>query len=1218
MSELAHPATPSPGFPEAAAPGDRTATNPIPARRQAFRETVYLVGAVLLALVGQHTLAGGRLDSVALGVPLLAIAAIIAFTIREDELPEAPAVPAPGAAWLSRLKSGPLRDDVVIALVCWLAALAIFGAETGAIRNLAGALYLVAIALGLVVALRLDPREQAPGTTPHERHQRALLGGIVLVAAFFRLWRLDSLPWGLWYDEAAHGLDVIRILGDPSYRPVYLQSIVPEPALHWYFDAAFVALLGPNPLALRLSAMVAGLVAVVAIFLLARRLFGWRVGVVAAALLAVSSWHVDFSRVMFNAIWSDALNLLAAYFLVKALQAGRFRDYALAGLCIGIGLNNYYSTTLFVAAVVLYLLYHCVRPGRPVVRQFVPGLVVLAAFLLLAAGPLLEFAVQHPGVYLERYRQLSVLAEARQAGSVQPIVGNLEKHLAMFNYAGDPNGRHNLSGSPELDQVAGALFIVGLGLALRRARRPAYALVLIWLPVALAGGILSVDFEAPQSLRSLDAVIGATVLAALPVGAVWRRLAWARIGRLSLPGALGGAAPLSVGAVLAFVLFAGSATLGYQKYFVHQATNFRSWSEYDPAQTEIGREIAALNLQTTDVYLGAVFLNEPTIQFFAPNYRQVPFDPAEDLPFRGSHAAVVFLPDTQEADALTIQHLYPRAQIRAFGPPFGGPPILYIITVPADQITQSQGIVASYAPTTGNATPTILKAPDLNLTWSKPPAPLSFPFTATLRGTLTAPRYGTYRFQFQGLSGSEVYLDENPLLKGPGEKTVVLAEGMHVLRIVATVSAPSSARLLWQPPDASALTPIPGEDLFTPAIASRGLLGIYYPNANWQGPPANEVIDRAFDLHFQITPLPRPYSVDWSGKIDIPRAGLYVFGVQARDVASILIDDKPVATNPPNQYAQGALPLAEGLHDVRIRYQDLSGYSYVTVSWQPPGLPREVLPATRLFPPQGAYPDRAGPLQPDTLKLTSGPAPSAAAPAAPAAQPAKPVAAQIGTLPTAPYVVVKTIGGPGNADGQFKSPRGVAIDADGNVYVVDADLQRVSVFGPDGQFLRAWGGPGDGPAQFTEPVDIAVDSTGNVVVLDSTTSWLKVFTPDGKPVRQIGGPALGAYHPRGLAIDASGRVFIANAGGANVIELGADGSPIARLGERGADAGQIAEPVGVAVASDGTIFVTDTANSRLSQFDPSFTYIQGWAIPKSASVVGPHVAVLPDRSILIT
>src|SRR5207237_6291543 len=101
-------------------------------------------------------------------------------------------------------------------------------------------------------------------------------------------------------------------------------------------------------------------------------------------------------------------------------------------------------------------------------------------------------------------------------GNLSPLWNNIEKHVLMFNIQGDGNGRHNLPGAPELERVTAALAVLGFVIVLARVRQPEFAIVLVWWVVALLGGILTLAFEAPQSLRAADAMVPATIFAALP------------------------------------------------------------------------------------------------------------------------------------------------------------------------------------------------------------------------------------------------------------------------------------------------------------------------------------------------------------------------------------------------------------------------------------------------------------------------------------------------------------------------------------------------------------------------------------------------------------------------------------------------------------------------------------------------------------------------------
>src|SRR5262245_1852649 len=91
-------------------------------------------------------------------------------------------------------------------------------------------------------------------------------------------------------------------------------------------------------------------------------------------------------------------------------------------------------------------------------------------------------------------------------------------------------------------------------------------------------------------------------------------------------------------------------------------------------------------------------------------------------------------------------------------------------------------------------------------------------------------------------------------------------------------------------------------------------------------------------------------------------------------------------------------------------------------------------------------------------------------------------------LPTSalaqPSTYLMQVGTLGSAPGQFNEPYGVALDATGNVYVVDTQNHRVQEFTSTGGFIRLWGSQGNGDGQFQYPLGIAVAPNGNVYVTD--------------------------------------------------------------------------------------------------------------------------------------
>ena len=88
--------------------------------------------------------------------------------------------------------------------------------------------------------------------------------------------------------------------------------------------------------------------------------------------------------------------------------------------------------------------------------------------------------------------------------------------------------------------------------------------------------------------------------------------------------------------------------------------------------------------------------------------------------------------------------------------------------------------------------------------------------------------------------------------------------------------------------------------------------------------------------------------------------------------------------------------------------------------------------------------------------------------------------------------------------GDFGAPQGVAVDADGNVYVTDTLNNRVEIFDADGAFISTFGKAGDGPGYFARPKGIAVDSDGHIWVADEMQDRLQVF--DRRPTAHLHRP----------------------------------------------------------------------------------------------------------------
>lgn len=130
----------------------------------------------------------------------------------------------------------------------------------------------------------------------------------------------------------------------------------------------------------------------------------------------------------------------------------------------------------------------------------------------------------------------------------------------------------------------------------------------------------------------------------------------------------------------------------------------------------------------------------------------------------------------------------------------------------------------------------------------------------------------------------------------------------------------------------------------------------------------------------------------------------------------------------------------------------------------------------------------------------------------------------------------KRFGSRGEEEGQFRSIAGIAVDEQ-YIYIVDHVGLAVQLFDHRGDFVRGWGQHAMGGANFSLPRGIAVDAKGRVIVVDGLRHDLKYFNADGLLIGHFGGAGRAPGNtlaPSAVAVGPGGRVYVAERGNARV------------------------------------------------------------------------------------
>lgn len=372
-----------------------------------------------------------------------------------------------------------------------------------------------------------------------------LLVAILFLAAFLRFYKLNTYP-ALNADEAAIGYNAYSLIktgldehGHPW--PINFQSFNDyKPGGYFYLALLFVKAFGLNIWSVRLPGAILGVLSVYLIYLLFKELFnGLRLTVdgslLAAFFLAISPWHIHFSRGGWEVNAATFFITFGVYLFLKALKNPKL--YVISFLFFIAGMYTYHAARVVVPLLGLGLLViyrkEILKKLKPFSLACLFGIILLIPLVKDLAGPAGVSRAAGVGLFADPGPLSRVNEQRGEHSDFQTLIPKL-LHNKAVNYSlafannwakhywgeflfltGDSIQRDKV---PEMGEMylADILFLaIGFVLILRTysLRPKSYRLVLYWLIVAPVASALT--FQSPHALRAHNMVIPLSIISAL-------------------------------------------------------------------------------------------------------------------------------------------------------------------------------------------------------------------------------------------------------------------------------------------------------------------------------------------------------------------------------------------------------------------------------------------------------------------------------------------------------------------------------------------------------------------------------------------------------------------------------------------------------------------------------------------------------------------------------
>jgi len=489
---------------------------------------------------------------------------------------------------------------------------------------------------------------------------------IIVLAFILRFWRLGDYP-ALNADEAAIGYNAYSLIqtGKDEHGntwPIHFQSFNDyKPGLYFYVVLPFVKVMGLNEWAVRIPGAALGVLTVFAIYFLSKELFkDEKISLFSSLLLAISPWHIHFSRGGWEVNLATFLITLGVYLFLKGLKSPKY--YTLSAITFSLSLYAYHAARIIVPLLGLGLI--TIYRKELFVKKNLKLLIISSSLLVITILPLAKELVGPAGI--SRAAGVGLFANSGPLNRVNEQRGEHTNFISFIpmilhnkatNYglaflenwishysgeflflSGDAIQRNKV---PETGQLylfeivtvlLGAIFLLKSSIINRKS----VLLIFSWFLIAPLASALT--FQSPHALRAHNMVIPLVILSAVGLNSIIASLGkFKRFKRLGF-------------GLISFIFLLSFARYLHM-YWVHMSKEYPFSSQYGVKEL-----VSYLNETVESRYKKAVVTDrydQPYILFlfYGEAGYSLKYDPAK---FQGEHI-------------LTPRDQYGFSTVRSFG-----------------------------------------------------------------------------------------------------------------------------------------------------------------------------------------------------------------------------------------------------------------------------------------------------------------------------------------------------------------------------------------------------------------------------------------------------------------------------------------------------------------------------------------------------------------------